>query len=328
MGSLSSKKKSLNSTKLKAPKRKRKNYPSEDSLADEDVNIVTVPLDSTATDHRISKAKELIASGKPISITLEAEKEQPGEKNKETVWQDEAARDRWKGQLELMRHFYDWEEIPLDFFVDSYVGISGEALRKRRLSLNIVTEPEATPDPMPMKAIQPVIPHNRSLAADIKPRPFSFATQPIPVQVARQVTEAPRTRAASVAVTDHQYLPVTLAESIPAGDTKKGAESAKLPMLPIVAAALTMEGVPGMPASKGVPSQQTEKRFAPSLPHRPPRHEVPAVSELQGTTRARAASVAIGEAFPIPEAVLHKQKCYENEVTFCCKANGRKHPSS
>ena len=267
----SSREKAVKIKKASSKQPTRKDSDNSD-LDDEDCNLVTVPLDTTASDKRLERAKELIASGRPISISLEATTEDPKENkshNPAGGWEDDEARKKWKDQLGLMRHFYDWEEIPLDFFIDTYVGGGGEPVRRRRLSLSLVTEPSpdaAKPQPAP---------------EEIRILPNQAQSKPV-----TSPSDASRTRSASVAVPPssgvRQQPPLILAPAIPEMASVAAASSPTNRTAP---------ALPERPVDKPRPSETAGR----TLPERP-------------ANRIRAASVAIGETFPLPTAsAIQKQ---------------------
>lgn len=289
-------KKSLDGkTKSKRMSNKRKNREDSDSDLDEEDLKLTVELGTKVNDRRISQAKQLIASGRPISITLEATTEEGKDKKKEATWEDDEARLKYKDQLQLMRHFYDWEEIPWDFFVDTYVGGGGEALRKRRLSLSLVAEPAPGEKVHQHTPRQPDLsmPHNRAVAA------AAISSQ-------QQNSPMSRQRAASVdvvAVTQHASndykLPVAMAQAIP---EEQDDES---------------------------PTNKTVKQ-PPPLPARKTKATANEASHNASGRRVRAASVAIGEVFPVPAAAaIQKQANPQSphsaaKPTAVAKATGNK----
>ena len=253
---LSSKPKSSSSTpkKLKSTKKvKRTNRKGSDNsdLVEDDINLVTVKLDVSdhRSDRRLSQARELIASGRPISVHLEATDANQKEAHTKN-WNDES-RERWKEQLGLMRQFYDWEEIPMDFFVDNYVG----GQKGRRLSIQISTVDGNKPtDDIHSHSAKNV---SNKFSGDLK------HTHSHPL------SETTRTRAASLAVPDRNYIP----------HQPDGIPTVTITSIEVV----KKEDIPGplpVPLSPG-PSV-TEIRPGPPVPPRKP----------------RAASVAIGESFP------------------------------
>ena len=264
--------------KRSGKRKSRNDHDSDSDLDEEDCNLVTVPLDVSVTDRRLSKAKELIASGRPISISLEATAEEPTSiSQRGGTWEDEKARENWRGQLDLMRHFYDWDEIPMDFFIDYYVG--GDNVRKRRLSLNLVTEPPVE-KPVPTATVVP----DRTVTRIPVPSPN-------------------RHRAASVDVGSSRYQHQPQQQNNPNGRP-----------VPMAMARPAVEAIPENNIAK-----EPNKKVPPTLPERPVQqktdkpNETPAsiaisVTPNRGAGRTRAASVAIGEAFPLPQAAaIQKQ---------------------
>lgn len=111
---------------------------------------------------RLSMALDLVNSGRPISVSIaqdfasEDDGDAPSFSLKRTLKRDNSKKEsaseqkqddeNWTGQLSLMRKFYDWEEIPMDFFVDQQVGGGGLlgggggsiTKPKKRMSVQIV----------------------------------------------------------------------------------------------------------------------------------------------------------------------------------------------
>ncbi|KAH9261444.1 hypothetical protein BASA81_000088 [Batrachochytrium salamandrivorans] len=126
---------------------------------------VSLQVSSAAevNQRRLSMALDLVNSGRPISVSItqdfadENDGEAPtfslkrtlkldNKKDSTTASEQKQDDENWTGQLSLMRKFYDWEEIPMDFFVDQQVsgggllpGIGGAITKpKKRMSVQIV----------------------------------------------------------------------------------------------------------------------------------------------------------------------------------------------
>lgn len=100
-------------------------------------------------------AIELVNSGRPISVSIAEHSDDDDDKSED--YDLKKTDEQWTGQLNLIRQFYDWEEIPLDFFVDQQVSTgnvwnqhNNPVIKpKRRISLQIVelTQAEANGQP-------------------------------------------------------------------------------------------------------------------------------------------------------------------------------------
>lgn len=277
----------VSSKKGKKPLNKKNRQESDNSdLNDDDVIIIApdlaVPTRPMSTKQRVEFEHRV----RRLSVGSHADSEFPRIasmktpigaheateliKMTEPEWDDKDAKDRFKEELGVMRTFFAWEEIPLDFFVDSFVGGNGQETRRRNS-----VQSNGGPPHLNGNLVGGNLPASLH-ASVVKP-------------------ENPRRRAASVATPDVPTTPVV-----------GGAQRRPPPIVSKPAAHAPTEDA-RLLAAAAPSSRPNSAQIAPPLSPIMPKAMVPPPMPARKDVRVRAASVAMGEKFPLTQAAAIQQ---------------------